>query len=236
MSVRIHPERRASWPSTRLLQRLALGLLLLPVGAVSLSPIGAFLIVEDQLEPAQAVVVLAGGYPTREWEAANVYREGLAPRIVLVPEWFEADGGRDEDDDRPTLAQRRALLIQQGVPASAIVVAQQYACMTADELEIAAGALDAPDRPVILVTSKYHSRRVAALWRQVAPDGPRGLLRPAAGDPFSPDSWWRDHRFVIRVAREYVGLVTARLPLPRVSGACRDRILLVTPLVNWLLK
>jgi uncharacterized SAM-binding protein YcdF (DUF218 family) len=216
---------------------LVLAFCVLPFGALILHRLGAYLIVDDALEPAQAIIVLAGGYPTREWEAADVFRAGFAPRVILVPEWFEASSPtHGADDTRPGLADRQALLIRQGVPASAISVATSTGCMTADELQTAAGMLADRQQPVILVTSKYHARRVSVVWQQLAGAGPRGLLRTASGDPFSPKSWWRDHRFVIRVAREYLGLLTAALPLPAMTGSCQERLRVVTPLVNWLLR
>ncbi|HWM78837.1 MAG TPA: hypothetical protein VNS56_14760, partial [Methylomirabilota bacterium] len=45
--------------------------------------LGTALVVEDALKPADAIVVLAGGIPTREAAAAALYRQGLAPRVVV---------------------------------------------------------------------------------------------------------------------------------------------------------
>jgi len=44
----------------------------------------SFLIIEDSLQPAQAIVALAGQTPFREMEAAKLYRAGWAPLIILV--------------------------------------------------------------------------------------------------------------------------------------------------------
>src|SRR5215831_7368497 len=46
--------------------------------------IALFLIVEDPLEHAAAIVPLGGQTPFREMEAAKLYRVGLAPRVVIV--------------------------------------------------------------------------------------------------------------------------------------------------------
>ena len=48
--------------------------------------IASFLIVEDSLERAAAIVALAGQTPFREMEAAKLYRAGLAPQVVIVGE------------------------------------------------------------------------------------------------------------------------------------------------------
>ncbi|MGE3270807.1 MAG: YdcF family protein [Chloroflexota bacterium] len=221
----------------RLLRRAALGAVLLPAGALlayqAAYQAGAYLIVDDALAPSQAIIVLAGGYPVREWEAADLYRQGIAPRVLLVREWLD-DPAQEPADERPTLEDRRQLLIQGGVPASAIQVADRRACMTADELEIAASLLERPNQPVILVTSKYHSRRVSVLWGRLIGHQPAALVRTAAGDPFGPSTWWRDRRFLVRVAREYVGLLTAALPLPRSTAVCRAWVTRLAPVYTWL--
>ena len=46
--------------------------------------IATVLVTEDRLEPAAAIVVLAGHVPLREMEAARLYHGGWAPRLVLV--------------------------------------------------------------------------------------------------------------------------------------------------------
>jgi uncharacterized SAM-binding protein YcdF (DUF218 family) len=46
--------------------------------------IGRWLVVEDPLEKAQAIVVLNGRLPVRAVEAARLYRAGYAPEIWLT--------------------------------------------------------------------------------------------------------------------------------------------------------
>jgi uncharacterized SAM-binding protein YcdF (DUF218 family) len=217
------------------LKRAVAGALLVSCGALAAYGAGAYLVVNDPLEPGQAIVVLAGGFPTREWEGAALYRAGLAPRIVLVREWLD-DPEHRALAGHPSLADRQALLVQQGVPPSAIVVPEQPACMTADELDVAAGALGEDDRPALLVTSKYHARRVSILWRQAAGSRVRGVVHTPVGDPFSPSTWFLDRRFFFRVAREYVGLATAGLPLPTRRPPCGQDFVRLVQLLDRLVN
>src|SRR5712692_7626054 len=46
--------------------------------------IGYWLMVEDPLQPARAVVVLGGQVPFRAIEAARIYQQGLAPEVWLT--------------------------------------------------------------------------------------------------------------------------------------------------------
>jgi len=89
---------------------------------------GSFLIVEDPLEPAAAIIALGGHVPFREMEAAKLYREGWAPQVIVVraaanaeAEALQALKIKKEDDWE--LSTR--VLMQQGVPKSAIVVPAQ---------------------------------------------------------------------------------------------------------------
>ena len=56
-----------------------------------LTAIGRQLVDEDPLQPSDAIIVLAGRTPEREIEAADLYRAGLAP-IVVLPEGAEDAG------------------------------------------------------------------------------------------------------------------------------------------------
>ena len=182
--------------------------------AVGLAPLlrlmGSFLVVEDRLRPAAAIVALGGDPPFREMEAAKLYRAGWAPRVVIVR------GARREEsktlqDMGIEVGERwelsREVLIRQGVPASAILVPEEEAEGTLEELQAVYRALGSKDATVILVTSKYHTRRTRLTWHHVTEGRSRGIVRASSQDPFDPSLWWRERRFVLSVVREYLGLI-----------------------------
>ena len=183
-----------------------------------LREIASFLIVEDSLQPAAAIVALGGQTPFREIEAARLYHAGLAPQIVIVREAPNAQSevllqlGVKRVQE---WALARAVLIQQGVPASAILIPKDEGVGTLEELQAAYGALRSKDAPVILVTSKYHTRRTRLIWQYVTAGRSQAIVRAASGDPFDPDRWWEQRSFALSVVREYLGLVNyyARFPV-----------------------
>src|SRR5271168_3297338 len=73
-------------PQKRRTRRVLFGLsaLVVFVIAVFLLFLGRWLVVEDPLEKAQAIVVLSGDMPLRASEAAKLYREGYAPSVWLT--------------------------------------------------------------------------------------------------------------------------------------------------------
>src|SRR5712692_1541437 len=46
--------------------------------------VGQWLVVQDALEPAQAIVVLSGRMPVRAREAAEIYRQGFAAQVWIT--------------------------------------------------------------------------------------------------------------------------------------------------------
>ena len=100
----------------------------------------------------------------------------------------------------------RAVLIHQGVPDSAIVIAVDKSIGTLEELEAAYTSLDTKTAPVILVTSKFHTRRTRLIWQYVTKGQSQPIVRGARGDPFDSNQWWQRRRFALAVVREYMGL------------------------------
>jgi len=198
---------RKLWYGGALLVSIALvGFAHVPI----LREMASFLIIEDSLEPAAAIVALGGDPPFREMEAARLYRAGWAPRVVIVR------AARREElkalqnmgiEVGETWELSREVLIRQGVPASAIVVPEEEAGGTLEELQAVYRAIGSKDAPVILVTSKYHTRRTRLTWHHVTEGRSRGIVRASSQDPFDPSHWWRERRFVLSVVREYLGLI-----------------------------
>ena len=150
---------------------LLAGMLLGLSYAVLLRQIGSYLIVQDALRPATAIVALAGQTPFRELEAARFYHAGLAPRVVIV-----RDGRNAESEALQQLGIKkpqswelsRAVLIRQGVPESAIAIPVDEGKGTVEELQAVYSALENKTGPVILVTSKFHTRRTRLTWQYVS--------------------------------------------------------------------
>src|SRR5262249_21804724 len=102
-----------------------------------------------------------GGAQERLKQAIDLYREGYAARLVLssgfVYSFREAEV-------------MRALAIDQGVPASEVVL-EQRATNTYENVRYVTDILrDHRWRTVLLVSSPYHMRRALLVWRKYAPE------------------------------------------------------------------
>ena len=152
---------------TRWILFAIVGILLVAAG-VFLLCVGRWLVIEDPLEKAQAIVVLSGRMPVRAMEAAKLYREGYAPKVWLTHSTepgatLGAMGISYIGEDGYNIL----VLTHEGVPAETIRVLEPPIINTADELAAVSAALtQEKDKTVIIVTSKVHTRRVRILWGQ----------------------------------------------------------------------
>jgi uncharacterized SAM-binding protein YcdF (DUF218 family) len=182
-----------------------------------LGAVGRYLVVDDPLEPAGAILVLGGATPYREIEGAAIYNQGWAPLVLLVRpsrNQPEADLMRSLGVEPPdTFALRREVLEKLGVPPEAIVVVPGAADATLDELELAMPLFPPDGSPVILVTSNYHSRRVSLYWRYLVGERRKAIVR-ATADRFDPDGWWRQQATILNVVRELLGLANYAMGFP----------------------
>lgn len=180
---------------------------------------GRYLVVDMPLEPADAIVVLAGPRAAARWlEAVDLHKEKVAPSILLsagriVPA-EEAVRARGITFPREVDLVRAAML-QMGVPAHAIETFPGTVDNTAAEATIAREFATARRwRRVIVVTSKYHTRRTLyAFERAFRGTGITIRTRGTRFDTSHPDEWWK-HRADIRfVLSEYGKLLAYRLGL-----------------------
>jgi uncharacterized SAM-binding protein YcdF (DUF218 family) len=179
---------------------------------------GRFLQHEDPLEHADALYVLGGSRMERPLEAVDLYRAGYAPAILFSP-------GREEQAE--IIARERGLRVQRdvgtvrdalvafGIPAGAVLVPNASVDNTAQEAALLRTiAAQRGWHTVIVVTSKYHTRRTAfAMRRELAGSGVRIVVRASRYDFSDPARWWRhrgDARFVME---EWPKLIAYRLGL-----------------------
>jgi uncharacterized SAM-binding protein YcdF (DUF218 family) len=186
------------WPKAFLYPIAAgVGLLLL------LAALGHFLVVDDPLAPADAIVALAAS-EARAREAAALYHRGLAPRIVLARSRWPQDP-------------EARVLLGAGVPATAIVRLPRLTGNTSDELQADFEYAQAQGfRRVILVTSPYHTRRVGLLWRQIARGRMPASVRATPYERFDPMLWWASSAQLRSGLHELGGIAHVLLMAPRI--------------------
>lgn len=146
-------------------------------------------LVEDDGPPrrANAIVVLGGdGYGDRTLKGAELAKAGYAP-LVYVSSPPKLVG--DDADDQVRFAE------QHGYPADFFreVHLPREAESTRTETQYLGKYLrDRGIKSILLVTSNFHTRRAAKLWREINPTLTITVI--GSVDPwgyFTPNGWWK---------------------------------------------
>lgn len=179
-------------------------LLLLALGhSLWLEALGRFLIRSEQPVKSDLIVVLAGDWRGRRvLHAAELVRQGFAPKaLVSGPDHHY---GLYESELAIALAVRRGYLAGSFIPLPmrGANSTQEEAARIVPELRRRSV------RRALVVTSDYHTRRSARIYRAAAPDLDVRLV--AAPDAvFRADSWWRHREGRKLVLLEWLKLVTS---------------------------
>ena len=178
--------------------------------------LGRWLDKEDPPQKAAAIAVLSGRMPSRALEAARLYNQGYAPQIWLS--YSVEPGAALEKYSVPYAGEEfydRLLLLHQGVPESAIHILAPPILNTADEMRTFGQALRKENlHRIILVTSRVHTRRTAALWKRLSAKDGEAIVRGSPGDGYDPMLWWRNTGDALDVVREVLGLLNVWAGLP----------------------
>ncbi len=173
-----------------------------------LTAAGHMLVVEDPLAPVDLIVVSNAEADADALEAGRLYREGIAPRVLLFTP--PSDRVHEELRDigipgRDPTEFARTILEVSGVPKAAIEVLEQPVDGTGAEAEaLAALAERSKLRSILYLTPRTHSGRSRwFLRRRVSPDT-AVIVRSPRTDTFTADEWWHSRRVSRQVIEQYV--------------------------------
>ena len=213
MQQAVAATKRRRWNSRKIVS----GLLLFFFVWVLLAWVAArALVVSAPLTSADVIVVLSGSraYVERTNEAAELYRQGRAP-IVLLTNDYQRGGWSSALQRNPYFVERATdELVKQGVPAEKIRIVPGVASSTREESELLKNYASSQGfRSILVVTSAYHSRRALRTLRgSFAGTGIVVGLEPAPIGSLTPSAafWWLRREGWGAVGGEYVKLIYYR--------------------------
>lgn len=197
---------------------IALAILFLLPAILLVPRMGTYLVRQDKLEKADAMVILMGNIPDRALETYDLYEMGYASEIIIVmANRYGIDVFRKRGiplDGQTSITQK--VLIGLGVPDSIVTILPGDAKSTQDEaLEVRNYVEKIPDLDtLILVTSSYHSRRAAFTFEKELShlDRPTVLIScPSKYTGFHSEIWWKDRESAKLVFFEYLKLTNMLL-------------------------
>ncbi len=175
---------------------------------------GNFLVVEDPFDHADVAIVLSGDPTGRLLAARDLYRLGRVDRVLIVPEPprpFEQELVRLGLVDSTSPPFSRRILEASGVPAAAFEFLPEPVDGTIHEaVRVQQWLMSRQKNPrrVVVITSRYASRRARWLFRHFLRDGTtQVVVYPNPYDLFVADRWWSNSRNALHVVMEYNKLV-----------------------------
>lgn len=159
---------------------------------------------------SDAIVVLSGD-ALRVVHAADLYRQGLAPRILLTVEARSRAQKKLDEIGVPFPRTEKVYhdaLVKLGVPDTAISIMGGEVSSTAAEADALRTALPAGIR-LLVVTSPYHLRRTRMIFTDRFPADQVHIV-PTPYDPF-PARWWTDQDAARNVLLELAKIAFYRL-------------------------
>lgn len=184
-------------------------LLLLTLVVSFLAGAAAWLRVPEAPTQADVIVVLAGSVE-RAFYAADLYRQGFAP-LVLVSKPVREGGQRMLDEVGIALPAEEDVNIQvlqrKGVPLEHVRVIGAGSRSTFEEALAVREAIAGKRLRVMVVTSPYHVRRTGMIFRKLLGDVPAELR--IVGNTYEqfPDKWWNDQDAARNVVLESAKLL-----------------------------
>ncbi len=194
-------------------------LFLIPVTYFGYQPLlrysASILMVNDPPRKSDAIVVLAGGEPGRAWQAADLYKDKLAPYVVLTKDAPTVDEeelrkhGIELVDGRGNYFR---VLRGFGVPEDRIVTVDGYVDDTLSELTRVRQLSEQRGwKSLIIITSNYHTRRSRLTARYALGSGISFTVVSSSHGGLNRDDWWKNNGDVRTFLIEFEKLVAYTL-------------------------
>ena len=173
-----------------------------------LTRLGQFLVVADVPQKSDLIVCLAGGNIERGLATADLYKQGLAPLVLLT--WEVPPDGYGLLKERglhypENVDLLRMVLRGLGVPDAALLKGDRRIASTYDEAVLVKALVEKRGYgSIILVTSPPHSRRTWMTFKRVLREADcRIFVVPTPYSGFNPTDWWKKPKYLRQAVLEY---------------------------------
>ena len=180
---------------------------ILAMSAFLARPATRWLIQSSEPRPSDLIVVLAGGAGERLVTGLQLYRAGLASRILITDGFGYPDLGMRylRAGGVPERSLRQPLMPSESTYEDALAVRQ---VVVKDNI-----------RSILVVTSPYHCRRTRLIFDRVLGDlGTDVTVTASVTLYMDMDTWWRTRQGWITVPGEFPKLIWSWLSVPHVSA------------------
>lgn len=178
-----------------------------------LRQIGHFLVFEQTPQKSDVIVVLNGRDTERSLAAVDLYNRGYSKLVVMARR--SKQPGSDEFWKRVGKDWNSKIFFQRAIEAMGISehsfkLIGNGVTSTYDEAKVTKRFVKGNGyKSILLVTSKWHSKRAYLTFRSVFKGHDEVEIIPHASkyDSFDPDAWWKNENDAESVFREYARLI-----------------------------
>lgn len=151
----------------------------------------SFLVLPCSTSQADAIVLMAGSRQVREPIASRLYRDGVAPKVLLKNDGVRADFSPKHGRNLYLVEWAKEDLVEKGVPEDAVVLLLYTASGTIhDVLNTREYVRVHPEiRRLLVVTSDYHTRRTLWTFQRVFEEEKIQIGVYPVTNP--SEIWWR---------------------------------------------
>lgn len=167
-------------------------------------------VVNDPVTKADAIVIPGGGVENRPFAAANLFHDGVAPRILYMD--VRLSPAEELGIYPPEAEQTRRILMTNGVPVTAmtmigtnVTTTYDEACAVRDWVE-KSGA-----KSIIVATAPFHTRRVDWIYsKELRDTGTEIHVIPVKPVRYRAEYWWRHEEGVLAFQNEVIKYIYYR--------------------------
>lgn len=178
-----------------------------------LRAIGQYLVYQQDPQQADVIAIPTNWEDTiiRARGGADLYKRGLA-KAIFVPRMEHMEGLEEIENEGIRILENRDLVIiileGLGVPLAAINTSAQEVTDTWEEAHEVSNFIEQRGyTSVLLVTSKYHSRRAYLIFKDALKGKATIISIPSPYDSSDPEVWWKRSKDCKRVIMEYQKLL-----------------------------
>lgn len=172
-----------------------------------LSFAGNRLIDEDRVEQADAVFVLGGNSKDRAREATVLYEKGLS-EIFICTGSHESEFLQFYNIPHTEAAFSASIMKRLGVPSEKVIDLITGTSTREEADTLLNYSLQHAFKKVIVVSDKFHTRRVGQVFRQKFKEkGIDVMVHGVGHSDYDEAHWWKTEKGLLMVFEEYVKMV-----------------------------
>ncbi len=160
-------------------------------------------VVDEPLAKADAIIIPGGRPDLRALEAARLYEQGLAPRILYMD--VKLSPSSEMGIIPSEREQTRRLLLSNNVPESALTAIGNAVVNTYDEsVAVRDWMASTGLHSIIITTDLSHTRRVRWLFRKELGAGAQIRVHAIRPKEYGVTNWWQHEEGLIAFQNEFL--------------------------------